>query len=168
MLAALACVGATLLVWPRPAPVVAPPAVVAPAGPTLPNAAKLARLHLFGTPLDAGTPSAPPPPPPALTLTGVLHADQLERARALIAGPDGTQRSYAVGAALPGGARLTGIRPGAVTVSHATGARELALPELALRGAAPARALPVSARILAARQALARRAAATANASAAD
>lgn len=161
-LAALACVGATVLVWPRsPAPLSAPVAVAtsdaAPAG-----ASGLADLHLFGIPPDPGTPSAPPPPPLALTLTGVLHAQDGARARALIAGADGAQRSYAAGAALPGGARLVSVHADAVTVSHGAGEHELVLPELVSRGTPQARPAAVNARLLAARrQALARRAAAS-------
>lgn len=105
--------------------------------------AALAALHLFGTPPQAPSLRTAPPAPLALTLAGVLHAEDPQRARALLAGPDGTQRPYAAGDELPGGARLVAISGHGVRVAAAGGEQELTLPEVGARDPVARRSQPV-------------------------
>lgn len=92
---------------------VAPPEVSVASSGTATAAAqvdpsRIAARNLFGR-ADAG--SAPvvvdaPDTQLNLTLRGIAAADRDEYSRALIAGPDGRERVYAIGASLPGGATV--------------------------------------------------------------
>ncbi len=118
----LAAQAAARLTWRLvPAPTVAgPAAAVTATGPVAGRPAlaavghRIAGWHLFG---QAGRPSRPAAHTPVnapethlnLTLRGVLAAHDPAHARAIVADASGHERSYRLGARLPGGAELAAI-----------------------------------------------------------
>ncbi len=93
----------------------------------------LADLHLFGEAKEQE-----PPPDTALTapetqlkltLSGVLSADDKLTARAIIAGPDGDEKPYAIGDTLPGNATLHQILVDRVILKSGGRYETLRLPE---------------------------------------
>lgn len=120
------------------APAVAEPAAAVAADPSLapPAAApalagELAALQLFGA---AEQPAAPVSVPLAsdlpLTLTGLIapDAERGEGGRAILAGPDGVERSYGVGDSLPGEVTLEAVERDRVLVARGDEVLELRLP----------------------------------------
>jgi general secretion pathway protein C len=80
---------------------------------------QLAGLHLFGQAQAQQAKPAPEAPVPEnmpetrlrLTLRGVFHSTDGDLARVIVAGPDGREEVYSLGASLPGGAQLEEIAP---------------------------------------------------------
>lgn len=105
----------TWSLWPMPPQVEAPPSVstMGAQKPLAGSTVHLADLHLFGEAKeqDAAPESAQTAPETQLklTLSGVLAANDKDSARAIIAGPDGEEKPYAVGDTLPGNAKLKQI-----------------------------------------------------------
>lgn len=107
----------TWSLWPIPAQ---PEAPLAPLG-TAPgntramnaNSPRLADLHLFGEAkeqdLAPDNAQSAPETQLKLSLSGVLSANDKDNARAIIAGPDGDEKPYAIGDTLPGNAKLKQI-----------------------------------------------------------
>ncbi len=95
--------------------------------------ASLQQLHLFGM---AAAPAAPVKQGPIdapdtrlnLTLKGALSSDVQEEARAIIAAAGGEEKTYAIGAEIPGGARLTEIYPDRVILERGGRYETLRLP----------------------------------------
>lgn len=107
----------TWSVWPMPAQPEAPPAPLS-AGPgnaqaVNANSPRLADLHLFGEAkeqdLAPDNAQSAPETQLKLSLSGVLATNDKDSARAIIAGPDGEEKPYAVGDTLPGNAKLKQI-----------------------------------------------------------
>ncbi|MBL8251420.1 MAG: hypothetical protein JNK31_07110 [Candidatus Competibacter sp.] len=96
--------------------------------------AAVSNLHLFGRANVPQPVEAPPPQvestPPNLRLVGVFFMERGAKALALIAEGTGLERSYRVGEALPGGARLDQIQRDSVVVSHGGQQQTLNLPRL--------------------------------------
>jgi len=90
-------------------------------------------LHLFGV---AAAPAAAVKQGPIdapetrlnLTLKGALASDVPEEARAIIAAAGGEERTYAIGAEIPGGARLSEIYPDRVILERGGRYETLRLP----------------------------------------
>ncbi len=105
----------TWSLWPMPPQAEVPPSVSAMATqkPITGSAAHLADLHLFGEAKEQevapDSAQSAPETQLKLTLSGVLAADDKDSARAIIAGPDGEEKPYAVGDTLPGNAKLKQI-----------------------------------------------------------
>lgn len=101
---------------------------------------ELAGLTLFGQAAAEAVEAPPPAPPPALDesalpesaagyqLFGIIEADQRERGRAILAGPDGEQREYRVGDTMPDGAQIHAVRERAVIFERNGALERLALP----------------------------------------
>jgi len=79
------------------------------------NYGQIAKWHLFGqTKTVVQTPERPIQAPETrlnLKLMGVLSSDEKVNAKAIIADPKGVQKSYGIGAQLPGDAELIEIHP---------------------------------------------------------
>jgi general secretion pathway protein C len=91
---------------------------------------EIAARNLFGR-ADAG--AAPvivdaPDTQLNLTLRGIAAAGRDEYSRALIAGPDGRERVYAIGATLPGGATVHRVLPDRVLLDRRGTLETLRLP----------------------------------------
>jgi len=126
----------TWALWPMPQiEVSAPlPSATLSSAKTLTEAAtRLADLHLFGEAkeqeLAADTALTAPETQLTLTLSGVLSADDKLTARAIIAGPDGEEKPYAVGDTLPGNATLHQILVDRVILKSGGRYETLRLPE---------------------------------------
>ncbi len=134
----------TWSLWPMPqseAPA-APSAVTLSTGKTPAGAAtRLADLHVFGEAKEQEpAPDSAVTAPETqlkLTLSGVLSADDKLTARAVIAGPDGDEKPYALGETLPGNATLHQILVDRVILKSGGHFETLRLPE-DNSGAAPA------------------------------
>lgn len=137
-----------------PAPDVPPapatPANVVPSAPAAPerdrpSAANIAGWHLFGQ-ADPGTGpgvgggrAAPIDAPETrlnLTLRGLFATEDPERARAIIAAPNGEERSYRVEDELPGGAELSAIYADRIILQRNGRYETLRLPRESLEGGA--------------------------------
>lgn len=107
----------TWSLWPMPAQPEAPlaPLSTAPGNTQAMNAnsPRLADMHLFGEAkeqdLAPDNAQSAPETQLKLSLTGVLEANDKDNARAIIGGPDGEEKPYAVGDTLPGNAKLKQI-----------------------------------------------------------
>lgn len=93
--------------------VIAPPDVAVTAPVTATDAAqvdpgRIAARNLFGRAESGAVPVVVDAPDTQLNLTlrGIAASDRDDYSRALIAGPDGRERVYAIGATLPGGATV--------------------------------------------------------------
>ena len=137
----LARIAWTLLELGAPPP---PPAPVAAAAPVAAPATSLARWHLFGNPAPAvdarGLAESAPETALALVLHGVLAGADPAHGVAIIADAQGDERSYAVGAALPGNATLEAVYADRVALR-----RNGALESLRLRPPEDATAAPAAA-----------------------
>jgi hypothetical protein len=87
-------------------------------GPVSHPAARVAEWHLFGrpdTPATAARSQREEAPAPKtqlqLTLRGVATSERGAEARAIIAEPNGKERKYGIGEAVPGGAEVAEILP---------------------------------------------------------
>ena len=134
----------TWSLWPMPPQAEAPPALSAMVTqkPLTGSATHLADLHLFGEAKEqeAAPDSAQTAPETQLklTLSGVLAANDKDSARAIIAGPDGEDKPYAVGDTLPGNAKLKQIMVDRVILQSGGRYETLRLPvDDAVLGAAP-------------------------------
>lgn len=111
--------------------------------------ATVSNLHLFGR-SDAPQPVEAPPPqvevtPLNLRLVGVFFMERGgAKALALIAEGSGLERSYRVGEALPGGARLDQIQRDRVVVSNGGQQQTLNLPRLEETAKSSAGELPAA------------------------
>jgi general secretion pathway protein C len=126
----------TWSLWPMPqseAPAGLPAATLSAGTASTGAVTRLADLHLFGEAKEQE-----PPPDTALTapetqlkltLSGVLSADDKLTARAIIAGPDGEEKPYAVGDTLPGNAALHQILVDRVILKSGGHYETLRLPE---------------------------------------
>lgn len=124
----LATITWTLLA-PQPA---SAPAVNAPAAAPAIDPQRIADRHLFGTADAQAAPTAAVDAPETrldLTLRGIASSGTAS-ARALIAGPDNEEKVYAVGAEVPGGARVHEIRPEYVLLNRRGTLETLRLPKL--------------------------------------
>lgn len=105
----------------------------APSGP------QFAAWHLFGTPdSKEQAPAAPIDAPETqlnLDLKGVLHSDDPEEARAIVAGSGQPERKYRIGDELPGGATLERVYKDRVILKRNGRYETLKLPRDALEGA---------------------------------
>lgn len=121
-----------------PAVGTAPGAVAAPIGSAA--ADRIAAAHLFGIAspdAEATDGSASDPLPPTtlnLVLAGLFAREDPVAGRAIIGGSAATGRLYAVGATLPGGARLVEVYPDRVILEHGGRREALRLPRSALPG----------------------------------
>lgn len=115
---------------PPPEPADAMASTVAPLPESGPAAgAQLARLALFGRePGPVAAPAAATPADLNLVLTGIVPSGQGRAGRVILAGPDGRERSYAVGERLPGDVTLLGIERDRILLEQGTRVLELALP----------------------------------------
>jgi general secretion pathway protein C len=98
---------------------------------------QIAAWHLFGNAAKAPVQDLPPPsalPETKLNLVlrGVLAVNDKERAQAIIAQPNGDERSYGLGDALPGGAVLKEIKDTSVILLRNHQYETLSLPKLDL------------------------------------
>lgn len=124
------------------------PKTAAPAAPDAESVptGRIAGWHLFGEadpgPEQGGTgPAAPIDAPETrlnLTLRGLYATDQPDRARAIIAAPNGQERTYRVDDELPGGAELSAIYADRVILQRNGRYETLRLPREALEGGAAA------------------------------
>lgn len=130
-----------------------PPAPVPAAAPVAAPATSLARWHLFGNPAPAvdarGLAESAPETALALVLHGVLAGADPAHGVAIIADAQGDERSYAVGAALPGNATLEAVYADRVALR-----RNGALESLRLRPPEDAAAAPAAANAAAPRMPL--------------
>ena len=140
----------TWSLWPMPAQPDAPPAPVTagPGNAQLVNAnnPRLADLHLFGEAkeqdLAPDNAQSAPETQLKLSLSGVLSASDKDSARAIIAGPDGEEKPYAVGDTLPGNAKLKQILVDRVVLQSGGRYETLRLPTDAGVLSAPDVAVP--------------------------
>ena len=146
----LARIAWTLLELGAPPP---PPAPVPAAAPVAAPATSLTRWHLFGNPAPAvdarGLAESAPETALALVLHGVLAGADPAHGVAIIADAQGDERSYAVGAALPGNATLEAVYADRVALR-----RNGALESLRLRPPEDAAAAPAAANAAAPRMPL--------------
>ena len=118
---------------PTPPVTVAPPVKPAAQSGNAQAIASLQQFHLFGM---AAAPAAPAKQGPIdapdtrlnLTLKGALSSDVQEEARAIIAAAGGEEKTYAIGAEIPGGARLREIYPDRVILERGGRYETLRLP----------------------------------------
>jgi len=106
---------------PVPAPATPGQGASPVAGHSAPKTSAIAAWHLFGEPQVNAQQAQPIEAPEThlnLVLRGVLASDDQAHARAIIAEPDGNENYYAIGAALPGGAKLTRIYPDRVLLKR--------------------------------------------------
>ena len=122
----------------------------APAATPPPDPEAIARRHLFGAadavPGAVATVDAPETRL-NLTLRGIAASGSREFARALIAGPDNQEKVYAVGAEVPGGARVHEIHEDHVLLNRRGALETLRLPKFGDGGdtVPPVAAQPVAA-----------------------
>ena len=64
-----------------------------------------------------------------VTLVGILLADKLEDSQVIIGSASGEQRTYKIGDAIPGGAKIEKITAAGVLVEHNGGLESLSLPK---------------------------------------
>jgi general secretion pathway protein C len=125
----------TWSLWPMPQSEISPlPPLAQSSGKDPADAAtRLAELHLFGEAkeqeLSPDTALTAPETQLKLTLSGLLSADDKLTARAIIAGPDGEEKPYAVGDTLPGNATLHQILVDRVILKSGGKFETLRLPE---------------------------------------
>jgi general secretion pathway protein C len=101
-------------------------------------AAQLAASQAFGTPDAAADDGAEAPDSRLdLKLRGVIAAAEPKWSRAFIAGGDGEDRAYPLGAQLPGGAVVQAIHPDRVVLSRNGSLETLRLPRDEPSSAAP-------------------------------
>ncbi len=99
------------------------------------TALRLADLHLFGAAKEQDKETTPdselaaPETQLKLNLSGVLAATDKRTARAIIAGPDGEEKPYAIGDTLPGNATLHQILTDRVILKRGGHYETLRLPE---------------------------------------
>ncbi len=121
---------------------------VAPAEPP-PDPEAIASRHLFGEANVAPRVGAVDAPETRLNLTlrGIAASGSAKYARALIAGPDAKEKVYAVGAEVPGGARVHEIHADRVLLNRRGTLETLRLPKFSGDGAPtpPIAAQPVGA-----------------------
>ncbi|MQM38885.1 Type II secretion system protein C [wastewater metagenome] len=121
--------------WPRDAAVPPGPAVPASPGGTAGSpldTAAIVGAHLFGRAADSDVPRPEQEVPPTqldLSLRGVVAGPSEDKGLAIIAAGGGDGHLYRPGDALPGGARLEGIRRDHVILSRDGRRETLALPE---------------------------------------
>ncbi len=134
----------TWSLWPMPqneTPATLPAATLSSAKTPAGTVTRLADLHLFGEAKEQeSAPDAALTAPETqlkLTLSGVLSADDKLTARAIIAGPDGEEKPYALGDTLPGNATLHQILVDRVILKSGGHYETLRLPEDS-NGVAPA------------------------------
>ncbi len=137
----------TWSLWPMPrieTMAVSPAATLAPGKARAGAASSLADLHLFGEAKEQepapDTALTAPETQLKLTLSGVLSANDKLTARAIIAGPDGEQKPYAVGDTLPGNATLHQILVDRVILKSGGRYETLRLPEDS-NGSAPSQGM---------------------------
>jgi len=126
----------TWSLWPMPQSEAPPPLPATALSPEKTPAGvltRLADLHLFGEAKEQepapDTALAAPETQLKLTLSGVLSADDKLTGRAIIAGPDGDEKPYAVGDTLPGNATLHQILVDRVILKSGGRYETLRLPE---------------------------------------
>ena len=117
-----------------------------------PDVDAIASAHLFGA-ADASVAQLPttidaPDTRLDLTLRGISSSTSDRYARALIAGPDGKEKVYAVGGEVPGGARVHAIHDDRVLLNRRGTLETLRLPKFSMDGSdtpPPVAAQPVGA-----------------------
>ncbi len=121
------------LVWKSVAPRqaeqgVATPPPISPAPAT--DAEAIVARHLFGQSGEAPAPARHDAPDTRLNLTlrGIASATEPTSSRALIAGPDGVEKVYAVGTSVPGGATVHEVLPDRVLLNRRGTLETLRLP----------------------------------------
>jgi general secretion pathway protein C len=125
------------------------PAASAPARPVAVNPAiqlaTIVNAHLFGTAAGSGADNAPNTTMP-LILAGVIADKDPNKGQAIIGASAASGKLYAVGAMIPGGARLHAIFTDRVLIERNGALETLPLPRNAPSGAARSVATPPSAR----------------------
>ena len=126
----------TWSLWPMPqseAPAPLPATSLSSGKTPAGTATRLADLHVFGEAKEQepalDTALTAPETQLKLTLSGVLSADDKLTARAIIGGPDGDEKPYAVGDTLPGNATLHQILVDRVILKSGGHYETLRLPE---------------------------------------
>lgn len=112
--------------------------------PTQVDPARIAARNLFGRADPEQRPVVVDAPDTQLNLTlrGIAAAGNDESSRALIAGPDGRERVYAVGATVPGGATVHRVLPDRVLLDRRGTLETLRLPRDSAQPAGSALAPP--------------------------
>jgi len=123
-------------------PVPGEPATTVGDTPVMPSRAAIRAIaghHLFGRaeqsrPEVRTSPTLAPETRLKLTLSGVIAATDSQRAaRAIIAGPDGQEKSYTIDDRLPGGAVIKEIYPDRVILTRSGKYETLPLPRTRLK-----------------------------------
>jgi general secretion pathway protein C len=120
---------AVLLTTPRPAAVATtPPLTQTPMVNQAVDLPALLRANLFGATPASNAPAAAPTTNLSLVLSGIVADQDPQRGLALLGPSAAAIKVYAVGAALPGGARLHSVLPDRVLLDHGGTIESLALP----------------------------------------
>jgi general secretion pathway protein C len=126
---------AALLTAPVPQPM--PAATAAPVTRNVVDIPSILRANLFGQAASNADPSSAPVTSLAMVLVGVIAASDPKLGFALL-GPSPTAvKVYAVGALLPGGARLHSVMPDRVLIDRGGSVESLLMPRRTTAGAAP-------------------------------
>ena len=130
----------------------APSALPAASAPVRPVAASpaiqlatIVNAHLFGSAAGSGADNAPNTTMP-LILAGVIAGQDPNKGQAIIGANAASGKLYAVGAMIPGGARLHAIYADRVLIERNGGLETLPLPRNTPSGAGKSAALPPAAR----------------------
>jgi len=126
---------AALLTAPVPEP--APPAAAAPVTRNLVDVPSILRANLFGQAASVADPSSAPVTSLAMVLVGVIAADDPKLGFALLGPSANAVKVYAVGALLPGGARLHSVMADRVLLDRGGSVESLLMPRRTSAGAAP-------------------------------
>ena len=129
---------------PSAAPKAAAPARPAAASPAI-QLATIVNAHLFGTAAGSGAGNAPTTTMP-LILAGVIADRDPNKGQAIIGANAASGKLYAVGAMIPGGARLHSIYADRVLIERNGALETLPLPRNAPSGAGKSTAPPPAAR----------------------
>ncbi|MFO1427125.1 MAG: type II secretion system protein GspC [Steroidobacteraceae bacterium] len=98
----------------------------------------LANAHLFGQAAStAGDGASAPQTSLPLVLAGVLAADDPDKGYAIVGESAAAARLHAVGASLPGGARLHAVYPDRIVIDRGGNLESLTLPKQPLAGVVP-------------------------------
>jgi general secretion pathway protein C len=134
----------------RPSTVPPAPTTTAAATRQVVDLPSILRANLFGAAAASSDPGAAPTTSLSLVLSGIIADEDPQRGLALL-GPSATAiRVYAVGASLPGGARLHSVLPDRVLLDRGGTIESLPLPRRSSSSAPPpppAAAMPAGERV---------------------